>query len=126
EGGARGRLRAPFLEVCQMDHADALNYYINFLLYAIVGRMAEADDVLRQYKREIYEAARVSTQNIVPNFVLYRGILLHPNEVQHGRIRGMEELTFVSFSQSLDVARWFADTGSIISGFVKQQKPWVR
>lgn len=107
---------------------DSLNLYINFLLYAIVGRMAEADSLLRKYKQKIYDAADHSLRGLNPNFLAYRGILLHPSSVeQYGnKIMSHEKLTFISFSEDKDVAHWFADPKSVMSSYVSTMDPGVR
>jgi hypothetical protein len=105
--------------------SDSLNLYINFLLYAIVGKMGEADDILRQYKQEIYDIAAHSLRGYVPNVTLYRGVLLEPCDIKDGKLYHDQRLTFVSYSEDQDVARWFADVKSIMSSYVRKQRPKV-
>lgn len=106
---------------------ESLNLYINFLLYAIVGRMGEADSLLRRFKREIYEAAAHSLRGCVAPTLVFRGVLLDPEQdVRDYKLKHDDRLTFLSFSRNLDVAKWFADVDSIMSGYVKQVRPNVQ
>jgi len=103
-----------------------MNYYVNWLLYAVVGRMQEADGLLEKYQSEIYEFAGVLNR-LYPVALepLWRGVLVEPTEVVNGKLAPDPRLSFVSFSRDYGVAEWFADTKSIMSGYVKQIRPSV-
>jgi hypothetical protein len=105
------------------------NYYINFVLYAVVGHMGPADNLMRQHGpgiRRVAEHLR-QTQPWTPS-KLYRGLLLDPALVKKGKVKRERDpaRTFLSFSEKEDVACWFADPRSIVSGFVAHQKPGAR
>lgn len=105
-----------------------VNPYISFILYAILGKMAEADNLMKQHQRAIYTAA-VKLQNFNPPNLrkIYRGLLIEPENMgQPGNIISRNpDVEFVSFSEDKDVACWFADTESLISFVAKMQRPDV-
>jgi len=108
---------------------DSWNIYITFLLYAIYGRMREADAVGRRHRASIAATASWlrAAYPISPTEV-YRGLLLEPEDL-HGRpghwlvAAYQPNLTFVSTSEEEDVACWFATPESAISGAVSQARP---
>jgi len=107
------------------------NYYINFIVLAIFGRTGEADTLLRTFNQDILDCAH-SFPHPSPVPPLFRGVLLPPqfgNSLPH-----QPERRFLSFSQNLRVAQWFAHPHSIMSkplthtapslqGFIAQVKP---
>lgn len=106
---------------------DPLNVYLSWIVPMIMGNMAEADALARQYRTVLYKfAADLQFKNRQPLNTLYRGLLLHPSEVVNGAVYtrpGGEES--VSFSEDRDVACYFALPGTIVSGYVAQQRPGV-
>jgi hypothetical protein len=105
---------------------SSINAYINWVIYAVLGRMGQADDVMNKHRNQIYAVARwMMKQRKPPIRKLYRGVLLEPSEVEDGVIKPDPQLTFLSFSESFDVACWFADPDSIMSGYVSEQRPGV-
>jgi hypothetical protein len=104
---------------------DDVNLYINWAILALVGRMAEADTLLRQYGASIRRAA-AALREVYPfaERPLYRGVLLDPAEgLAHTNAIG---LTFVSWSEDRDVARWFGSRESFISEPIADRFPRAR
>lgn len=88
------------------------NAYITFVLYAVYGKMAEADEMMRRFADGIRRVARVFEQRMpVPLTALYRGMLVDPTIP----LTTDQRYTFVSWSEDVDVACWFGSTESIIS-----------
>jgi hypothetical protein len=92
-------------------HAD-INVYINFALYAVLGKMAEADLIMRQHGDRVRHVARFLTKECsLPKQPIYRGMLLDPE-----RPYTLDPaFSFMSWSEDRDVAVWFADRRSSIS-----------
>jgi hypothetical protein len=108
-------------------NARGYNGYVNWALYAILGRMAEADGIMEEYGPDIYEVVRHFQRRRAPTIrPLYRGVLVEAEHVVDGKLLPDDRVTFVSFSEERDVACWFADPESFVSGFVKQQRPRVQ
>ena len=87
--------------------------YPNFLLHAILGRLSEADHLMRiggEYVRDV--ADRIAVQYpIAVQKPLYRGMLLDPDKT----FSTDPKLTFLSWSEDRDVALWFACPRSVVS-----------
>lgn len=104
----------------------SINLYINWVLYAVLGRTAEADNLLRKHRAQVYAMARWLEKRRRPKVrELFRGVLLEPREVRDGLVYPDPRLTFLSFTEDFDVACWFADPASIISGHVRDLRPGV-
>lgn len=91
---------------------DDLNIYITFVLYAIYGKTGTADALMREHGDAVRRAADQLRQRLpFERKSIYRGMLLDPTAplVMDPR------LTFVSWSEDRDVARWFASRDSVIS-----------
>lgn len=102
------------------------NYYVNWTLYSILGRLHEADGVLSKYKKEIYSVARFLQETFsAPKKLLYRGVLLAPNEVRGGVVKPDLNYRSVSFTEDRDVACFFADPRSSVSSYVTKIRPGV-
>jgi len=102
----------------------AFNVYVSWAAYAVLGRMAEADGILELHQADVYAAAREMSRAFPPDIrKLYRGVLMEPELVASGALAHDPQLKFVSFSEDLSVACWFADPASYVSGFVRQQRP---
>lgn len=100
-----------------------VNAYVSFVLCAVYGRMAEADDLMRRYGDQIRSVADVlNTKRPIARRPLYRGVLLDPSTpyVLDPRI------TFLSWSEDQGVAEWFACPRSAISAYVARQSPSFR
>lgn len=103
---------------------NVFNIYVTWAMNAVLGRMAEADGLLEQYPNEIYAASREMSRAFPPDIKkLYRGVLMEPELVASGLLPHDPLLKFVSFSEDLSVACWFADPQSFVSGFVRKQRP---
>jgi len=103
------------------------NGYVNWALYAILGRMAEADGIMEEYGPDVYDVVRFLQRKYPPTFrPIYRGVLVEPDAVVGGLLAPEPRVTFVSFSEDKNVACWFADPASFVSGYVKQQRPRVK
>lgn len=102
---------------------DDLNLWINFALRAIYGQMREADALMRTFGVAVRRAAdEMCRRYPVRSVPLYRGILLDP-------ARGYasdDRYTFVSWSEDVDVARWFACPRSAVSVYAASVVPGLR
>jgi len=108
------------------------NYYINFVLYAVVGRTGQADGLMRRHGAGVRRVA-ATMRELSPRATgtLYRGLLLEPPEAKGGKCKremkdGEPVRTFESYSETEDVACWFADPNSIISSDVLKRRPGVK
>lgn len=105
-----------------------INVYLSWLVPAILGRTQDSDALMVQFPGEIESVAaalrHISRQ---PLRKLYRGLLLEPSEISAGDVifsrPGMEQS--VSFSESRDVACYFALPDTIMSSYVRQIRPDV-
>jgi len=101
---------------------EDINYYVNFVLNAVLGRTAAADSLMRQYGPAIERvAASLRRSGPKPKGPLFRGILLEPPVP--AQLTPDQQLTFISWSEQLSVACWFADPTSIMSGYALELKP---
>jgi hypothetical protein len=107
---------------------EEYNLYVNWVLYAVLGRLQEADALMTRFAKPIRSMAKkLRKRNGVPRRAVYRGMLLSPHEVPPDRqVPADPDYTFVSFSEDKDVACWFAARDSTISGFVKMLRPDVQ
>lgn len=106
--------------------ARGYNGYVNWALYAVLGRMAEADGIMEQYGPDIYDVVRYFQKKRPPTIrCLFRGVLVEPEVIVASTLPPEPRVTFVSFSEDRNVACWFADVESFVSGYVKQQRPRV-
>lgn len=106
---------------------QAFSYYINWALYAVVGNLAAADNMMKRKEGAgIRAVARYFQRTKRPRIrTLYRGLLLDPEQIEDQAITQDPDVTFVSFSEDRDVACWFADPSSTMSSFVKMRRPRV-
>ena len=94
------------------DCVTDLDFYLNFLLHAILGRLREADTLMHMVSNNIRTVARqIAVQYPVARVPLYRGMLLDPEKTYAAD----PKLTFLSWSEDKDVARWFACPRSAVS-----------
>src|SRR6185436_1974502 len=93
-----------------------INLYINFALHAVLGKLGEADTIMRFAGKAIRRVAddlgaECNRQLPTKPAPLFRGMLLDPN----GPFRVDPDLTFLSWSEDRDVALWFACPRSVVS-----------
>jgi hypothetical protein len=126
---------------------NAWSLYINFVVQAVVGNTRMADAMMRQRGAEVREVAKWlrtgAPYSGVPEEItagptnrlrderppLWRGLVLPPQEAALLRTRGGlgfrippdPRVTFVSWTEDRDVACWFADPDSVISGAIAEQ-----
>lgn len=100
-----------------------VDIYINFVLYAIYGKLSEADALMRTHGASVRRVARMISETIpIKSKQIYRGALLDPAK----EIKSHATYTFLSWSEDLDVARWFASTRSVISEHAIAARPELR
>lgn len=98
--------------------------YSAWVVHAVVGKLAEADAMLREYRAAIHEGAAAMRDRSPPvPERLYRGVLLQPAACAGGCVAPIPHVQSLSFSRSRDVAAWFADPHSVISGQVLEDRP---
>lgn len=97
-----------------MGKVNKEKLYKFWAVCAVQGYIDLADRVLEQYKNEIYSVASALQRNLPPNSKkLYRGIILNPNNRDaSGMLVSKVNAGFISFSENLDVAAWFASADS--------------
>lgn len=100
-----------------------LDLYLNFVLHAVLGKLSEADALMSMVGNQIRSAAdRIGAHHPVPPAPLYRGVLLEPGKPYVPNTR----LTFLSWSEDRDVARWFACPRSAVSEPLAASNPRLR
>jgi predicted RNA-binding Zn-ribbon protein involved in translation (DUF1610 family) len=99
--------------------------YKTFVVLAIVGRQKAADSVCRNNIREIERVASyLNSISPIDAQRCYRGLLIEPDDVVNNQVAGQfQSATYISLSEDLEVACWFADTNAFISDFRMQQVP---
>lgn len=104
-----------------------INYYINFILYAVSGKMSGADQLMQLYGDAIRRvAAKLHRLKPVDIKEVYRGLLVEPEGLGPGNAISKDpNNTFASFSEDKRVACWFADPNSAMSQFVRMTRPRV-
>lgn len=102
---------------------DPISFYINWVLSAVFGQLAEADTIARMDPDAIeHVAGFLRSKHPIKPMPLFRGILLddeHPFDDDH-------KVMSVSWSEDLDVARWFASPNSYISVPFRDKHPSIR
>jgi hypothetical protein len=100
-----------------------LDLYVNFAIHAILGRLGEADQIMRVGGDPIRRiAARLSDRLPIAQVPLYRGMLLDPERP----FTADPKLTFLSWSEDRDVALWFACPRSVVSEPLMHHNPKLR
>jgi hypothetical protein len=100
--------------------ADDMNAYLNFVLYAVLGRLPEADGLLTQHGDGVRRVARWLNKQCPPPAVpLYRGMLVDPAQP----LRANLDYKFLSWTEDPQVACWFASRESVISEHVIDTHP---
>lgn len=106
---------------------DAIMLWSNFVLFAVVGMTAAADQIMVKHRALILEmAAWMHKQRPVALGELYRGVIINPEILRDGELAPDPRVQFVSWSEEQSVACWFADVGSIISECVREKYPRAR
>lgn len=97
--------------------------YINWVLHAIYGKLAEADHIMRVGGKAIrWVADCLNDKQPIEPKPIYRGMLLDPSKP----FKLEPSLTFMSWSEDQYVARWFASSYSYISKPLIAAKPELR
>ena len=99
-----------------------VSLYINFVLHAILGKLAEADGLLQMYGEDVRSVARALNRKYpFERKPLHRGLLLVENEFEFSPTG--EGRTFTSWSENQLVARWFADPLSSMNEYMRAARP---
>jgi hypothetical protein len=100
-----------------------VDFYLNFALHAILGRLGEADALMRLAGNQIRSVAdHIRARSPIDPAPIYRGMLLDPDVP----FAADPELTFLSWSEDRDVAAWFACPRSVISEPLAATNPTFR
>lgn len=102
-----------------------INIYANFVVNAILGLLNEADALMGhdEFAPAIRSVARYLTKRMpIEPKPLYRGVLLDPSV----RYAPRANIKFMSWSEDLDVARWFASPHTVISEPAIANNPRLR
>lgn len=106
-----------------MQTRQNINIYINFVLYAVLGDLARADDLLERHGAQVRSVAGfMAFRRPVQHAPVFRGMLVEPEQP----VRPDSRYGFLSWSEDRDVACWFAERDSVISGHVLEHRPQVR
>lgn len=106
---------------------DAVMLWSNFVLFAVVGMTSAADQIMEKHRALVLEMATwMQRQRPVAKRELYRGVLVEPEVLIGGQLAADPRVQFLSWTEELQVACWFADRDSIISECVREKKPRVR
>lgn len=100
-----------------------LDLYVNFALHAILGKLGEADQIMRvggDHVRRV--AAQLAKRLPITPAALHRGMLLDSEK----QFVADPKLTFLSWSEDRDVALWFACPRSVVSEPLMQLNPKLR
>lgn len=100
-----------------------LDLYFNFALHAILGRLGEADTIMRVGGAEIRAVADLlAVRYPIEPKPIYRGMLLDPAKT----FAADPKLTFQSWSEDRDIALWFACPRSAVSEPLAATNPKLR
>jgi len=101
---------------------EAYPIYWNFIFDLLIGK--NPDRYYRQNNQKI-DLISQFLRGKFPKQIkpLYRGILLDPSEIINKKVKGIEHITFVSFSEDKRIALAFADTKNNISRYAMQTNP---
>ena len=99
-----------------------VSLYINFVLHAIYGKLAEADWLLENHGEAIRSVARALNRKApFERKPLHRGLLLVQGEFEFSP--SGDGRTFTSWTENQLVARWFADPLSSMNEYMRAAKP---
>lgn len=103
-------MNTAFLDTRDHEVRSDLNLYLNFIAKSLVPTNNDADSFFRQFAPAILRTAeRLRDRLGVPAGRLWRGVLLDPETVEPAlRLAPLTRITYLSFSESIDVAREFA------------------
>jgi hypothetical protein len=95
----------------------AFSDYKLFVALATLGKQKDADYVIRNARANIQKVARYLRQTLpLTPKLLYRGLLIQPDKVTERRISGtFEGAEYISFSEDIDVACYFASPDAYIA-----------
>jgi hypothetical protein len=100
-----------------------VDLYVNFTLHAIYGKLGEADQIMHIAADPIRRIAdRLAEKIPVTPAPIHRGLLLDPDVP----FAADPKVTFLSWSEDLTVAQWFACPRSVVSEPVAQLRPRAR
>lgn len=103
-----------------MTDAD---FYVNFAIHAILGKLGEADAIMRLAGNAVRRVANdLARECPIATTPLYRGLLLDPATPYAPD----PKLTYLSWSEDRDVALWFACPRSAVSVEASQLRPQLR
>lgn len=104
---------------------DPVSLYINFVLHAVLGKLAEADGILQVYGDDVRRVARALAARFpFEPKPLHRGIMLVAGEFEFSPCGEGRE--FTSWSERAEVAQWFADPKSYINGPMSAARPTAK
>lgn len=112
-----------------MKISEDLNYWINWAILAVYGKMAEADHIMRNHGTKIEAGAAEMMLNVpvdINGMELYRGMVINDKFIRAGVLPHIETNTFMSFTEELLVACYFANPESDISKYVAMQDPTAK
>lgn len=99
------------------------NVYLSWAVYAVAGRLREADAILRKRGPAVREVAAALRRRFpVEPRTLYRGVLLIDEDAAPGAIGAQPGVQSTSFTEDIDCARWFACPEASVSGAVVEEK----
>lgn len=104
------------------------NFYLNAVAYLLYGRTQEVDNLVMSIGSDKFYLAReyvVNKYNLsCKSLPLFRGILIDDNScIKNGKLKPLEFISAISFSEDKSVAEYFADTKSDMSQYVMQVRP---
>jgi len=115
ERAARGQ--SALAERVRKPSSADLQHYLGFVLYALMGRMNEADDILIAHGSSVKKMAAwlrgLQPLPLAP--VLYRGILLNNLPASGPLPPDPRKAPYMSMAEDKDVACWFGNPHSSIS-----------
>lgn len=101
--------------------------YKYFVAIATFGMQAEADEMLRRYRSDILLISE-HLKKVAPTPLnrLYRGLLVQPGTLVAAPLSGRYlSNQYVSFSESKDVACWFADPQAFVGQLRPNDEGWI-
>jgi hypothetical protein len=100
-----------------------VEFYLNFALHAVLGRLRETDAIMRIAGDAVRSVAdRISARSPITPAPIYRGMLLDPDV----SFAADPKLMFLSWSEDRDVAVWFACPRSVVSEPLAESNPRLR
>lgn len=108
-----------------MDNIQThFNNYLNWLPRALLGQLAEADSIMQTTGDSIAKTAEFLSMMIpTQKKVLWRGLILDPNTHPELGITPRPEATFESWTEDIQVAKWFGSPDTIINIEMRKKYP---